>query len=57
VQVIDRAAAAIAAARDIVREKRSADKDFKSHESMGGEVEAQQGGKFWSYVYIFIQVQ
>lgn len=57
VQVIDRAAAAIAAARDIVREKRSADKDFKSHESMGGEVEDQQGGKFWSYVYIFIQVQ
>lgn len=43
VQVIDRAAAAIAAARDIVREKKSADKDFKSHESMGGEVEAQQG--------------
>lgn len=57
VQVIDRAAAAIAAARDIVREKKSADKDFKSHESMGGEVEDQQGGKFWSYVYIFIQVQ
>ncbi|KAG6766169.1 hypothetical protein POTOM_030238 [Populus tomentosa] len=43
VQVIDRAAAAIAAARDIVKEKRSADKDFKSNESMGGEVEAQQG--------------
>lgn len=57
VQVIDRASAAIAAARDIVREKRSADKDFKSNESMGGEVEAQQGGKFWSYVHIFIQVQ
>ncbi|CAK7327143.1 unnamed protein product [Dovyalis caffra] len=44
-QVIDRAAAAIAAARDIVKEKRAAegDGDFKSHESIEGQEKAQQG--------------